>query len=168
MQSHFTKTNKTTTKKKIMQQGGSHKLKATISILHHRPGRLCSTVPRHCPASLPQLQCTQSNNTWSWDHFCLLNAWPQLLGDIRWSLSWQAASRSKPISFALSQLNQLFLATNTSKSGISQLLSEIINANHLWFVCIRVHSPSYTRGSTDAFKLSIHILTVSNCLRNLW
>lgn len=54
--------------------------------------------------------------------------------------------------FVLTELNQLFLAQHTSKSGTSQLLSETINANHLWFVRIRVPSPSCTAGSTDAFK----------------
>lgn len=65
--------------------------------------------------------------------------------------------RVKTHFFVLTELNQLFLAYNTSKSGISQLLSQIINANHLWFVCIRVHSPSCTGGSTDAFNRSILI-----------
>lgn len=65
--------------------------------------------------------------------------------------------RVKTHFFVLTELNQLVLAHKTSKSGISQLLSEIINANHLWFVCIRVHSPSCSGGSTEAFKTSILI-----------
>lgn len=60
--------------------------------------------------------------------------------------------RVKSHFFVLTELNQLFLAHNTCKPGASQLLSEIINANHLWFVCIRVCSPSRTAGSTYAFK----------------
>lgn len=59
-----------------MQQGGSHKLKATISNLHFTSqawealtpfleqfSAVCSCWPGHCPASLPQVQCTQSRNT---------------------------------------------------------------------------------------------------------
>jgi len=65
--------------------------------------------------------------------------------------------RVKTHCFVLTELNQLFLAHNTFKLGITQLLSEIINANHLWFVCIRVHRPSCTGGTTDAPRTSILI-----------
>lgn len=160
-----------------MQQGSSHKLKATISILHHRPGRLWlhfwnSSLP--CAAAglgtaLPVSLSSSAHNAATPDPGSFLSA--ECLATALWGHKVKFVLTSffkvKIIFFLPWQLNQLFLATKTSKSGISQLLSEIINANHLWFVCIRDPSPSYTGGSTGAFRLNIQILPVSNCLTNL-